>query len=443
MPSPKQGAALAAVVLLLGSAGRPTRAVAQQQPADVIPAERRAAREWFQDAKFGMFIHWGVYSQLAQGEWVMQNRGITVDRYEWLASEFNPIRFDAREWVALAKRAGVHYITITSRHHDGFSMFATKATRYNIVDWTPFHRDPLRELADECHRQGIKLFFYYSQLDWHHPDYWPRGSTGHATGRPESGEWNRYLDFMDQQLSELLTNYGPIGGIWFDGMWDKPDANWRLDHTYALIHRLQPAALIVPNHHKAPLPGEDVQTFEQDLPGANTAGFNTREIGALPLETSLTMNESWGFNITDTKFKSVRELIGYLVRAAGQNANLLLNIGPRPDGTIQPEAVTRLDSLGQWLATYGPSVYGTRGGPIPPRSWGVTTRRGDSVFVHVLDWSDPVLTIPAVGRRVASAAMLETKAAVRFSQSEQDITLRLPGSIGGPDRVVVLALQHR
>jgi alpha-L-fucosidase len=430
-------------VLLLGSAGLPTRAVAQQQPADVIPAERRAAREWFQDAKFGMFIHWGVYSQLAQGEWVMQNRGITVDRYEWLASEFNPIRLDAREWVALAKRAGVHYITITSRHHDGFSMFATKATRYNIVDWTPFHRDPLRELADECHRQGIKLFFYYSQLDWHHPDYWPRGSTGHATGRPESGEWNRYLDFMDQQLSELLTNYRPIGGIWFDGMWDKPDANWRLDHTYALIHRLQPAALIVPNHHKAPLPGEDVQTFEQDLPGANTAGFNTREIGALPLETSLTMNESWGFNITDTKFKSVRELIGYLVRAAGQNANLLLNIGPRPDGTIQPEAVTRLDSLGQWLATYGPSVYGTRGGPIPPRSWGVTTRRGDSVFVHVLDWSDPVLTIPAVGRRVASVAMLETKAAVRFSQSEQDITLRLPGSIGGPDRVVVLALQHR
>ena len=415
---------------------------AQSVRQDSVPPERLGAREWFQDAKFGMFIHWGVYSLLGQGEWVMQNRGITVDRYEWLASTFNPTKFDARAWVGLAKRAGVRYITITSRHHDGFSMFATKATRYNIVDWTPFHRDPLKELADECRRQGIKLFFYYSQLDWHHPDYWPRGGTGHATGRPENGDWSRYLDFMNEQLTELLTNYGPVGGIWFDGMWDKPDADWRLDRTYALIHRLQPAALIVPNHHKAPLPGEDVQTFEQDLPGANTAGFNTREIGALPLETSLTMNESWGFNITDTKFKSARELIGYLVRAAGQNANLLLNIGPRPDGTIQPEAVSRLDSLGEWLRTFGPSIYGTRGGPISPRSWGVTTRRGDSVFVHVIDWSDPVLAIPAFGKRLLRASMLRTRAPVRFTQNGDAITFELPRATAEDlDRVIVLELQ--
>ena len=151
---------------------------------------------------------------------------------------------------------------------------------------------------------------------------------------------------MDTQLEELLTGYGPLGGIWFDGMWDKPGADWRLARTYALIHRLQPAALIIPNHHQAPLPGEDVQTFEQDLPGANSAGFNTKEIGALPLETSLTMNNSWGFNIFDDKFKTVPELIGYLVRAAGHGANLLLNIGPRPDGTIQPEAAERLRAMG-------------------------------------------------------------------------------------------------
>jgi len=167
--------------LLLLVAG--ATALRAQAPTATLPPERVAARTWYQDAKFGMFIHWGVYSLLGQGEWVMQNRGITVDSYEWLASTFNPVKFDAREWVTLARRAGVRYITITSRHHDGFSMFATKATRYNIVDWTPFHRDPLKELADECHRQGIKLFFYYSQLDWHHPDYWPRGGTGHATGR--------------------------------------------------------------------------------------------------------------------------------------------------------------------------------------------------------------------------------------------------------------------
>jgi alpha-L-fucosidase len=403
------------------------------------PAERIAARAWFRDAKFGMFIHWGVYSQLGEGEWVMQNRGITVDSYEWLASAFNPVKFDARAWVSLAKRAGVRYITITSRHHDGFSMFATKATRYNIVDWTPFHRDPLKELADECQRQGLKLFFYYSQLDWHHADYWPRGSTGHATGRPESGDWNRYLDFIDAQLTELLSNYGPIGGIWFDGMWDKPEANWRLEQTYALIHRLQPAALIVPNHHKAPLPGEDVQTFEQDLPGANTAGFNTTSIGALPLETSLTMNESWGFNITDKKFKSVRELIGYLVRAAGRDANLLLNIGPRPDGTIQPEAAARLDSLGEWLRTNGSSIFGTRGGPISPRPWGVTTQRGDTVFVHLLDWSDRAVSIPAFGARVLRASMLSTGARVGVTQSESGVTLVIPAeSTGDGDRVIVL-----
>jgi alpha-L-fucosidase len=407
------------------------------QEAEPVPAERLTARQWFRDAKFGMFIHWGVYSQLAQGEWVMQNREIPVSSYEWLASAFNPTKFDAKAWVSIAKSAGVKYITITARHHDGFSMFATQATRYNIRDWTPFQRDPLAELAEECKRQGIKLFFYYSQLDWHHADYWPRGRTGLKTDRPENGEWKRYLDFVDAQLTELLTRYGPLGGIWFDGMWDKPDADWRLRQTYALIHRLQPSALIIPNHHQAPLPDEDVQTFEQDLPGANTAGFNTTEIGRLPLETSLTMNDSWGFNITDRKFKSTQELIGYLVRAAGNDANLLLNIGPRPDGTIQPEAVERLRELGAWLAQYGSSIYGTRGGPIPPRQWGVTTQRGDTVFVHVLNWADRVLALPALGSRVRNARMLRGGEPVPFLQSDDGVTLTLPRG-DAPDRVIVL-----
>jgi alpha-L-fucosidase len=409
------------------------------QTAAAVPAERLAARQWFQDAKFGMFIHWGVYSQLSQGEWVMQDRSIQVPHYEWLASAFNPVKFNAREWVSLARAAGMRYITITARHHDGFSMFASKANRYNIVDWTPYARDPLRELAEECRRQGVRLFFYYSQLDWHHADYFPRGRTGLATGRPESGDWNRYLDFVDAQLTELLTNYGPLGGIWFDGMWDKPNADWRLSQTYALIHRLQPAALIVPNHHKTPLPGEDVQTFEQDLPGGNTAGFNTTEIGTLPLETSLTMNRSWGFNITDRNFKSTRELIGYLVRAAGSGANLLLNIGPRPDGTIQPEFSERLQELGRWLQTHGSSIYGTRAGPLTPRPWGATTQRGDTVFVHVLEWSDPALALPSWGQRIVSARMLDGGAAVEVVQSPTGITLTLPRSPAGtPARVVVL-----
>jgi len=423
---------IAAVVLL-----SPFRIAGSQ--ATTIPAERLAAREWFRQAGFGMFIHWGVYSQLGAGEWVMQNKEIPVPTYEWLASEFNPIKFDAHELVSLAKAAGVRYITITSRHHDGFSMFATKVTPYNIVDWTPFKRDPMKDLAEECQRQGIKLFFYYSQLDWHNPDYFPRGRTGHATGRPENGDWSRYVSFMNQQLTELLTNYGPIGGIWFDGMWDKPDADWHLADTYALIHRLQPAALIVPNHHGAPLPGEDVQTFEQDLPGANTAGFNTTTIGSLPLETSLTMNESWGFNITDTHWKSVPEIIGYLVRAAGSNANLLLNIGPRPDGTVQPEAAQRLRAVGQWLQTYGTSIYDTRAGPVAPRPWGVTTQRGDTVIVHILDWRDRIIAIPLVGIRVIRATMLGSGQSVDFEQTSDGLRLTLPNDgAGEPDRVIVL-----
>jgi len=407
--------------------------------AEQISPERLAARQWFQDAKFGLFIHWGVYSLLGQGEWVMQNRKITVPEYEWLATTFNPTKFDARAWVDLAKAAGVRYITITSRHHDGFSMFKTAATPYNIVDWTPFRRDPLKELADECRRQGIKLFFYYSQLDWHHPDYWPRGTTGRDSGRPMSGDWNHYLVFMNQQLAELLTNYGPLGGIWFDGMWDKPDADWRLSETYALIHKLQPAALIVPNHHKAPLPGEDVQTFEQDLPGANTAGFNTTEIGSLPTETSLTMNGAWGFNITDRNYKSISSLVATLVRAAGAGGNLLLNIGPRPDGTIQPEFVERLREIGKWLGTYGRSIYQKRAGPVPPRAWGATTRRGDTVFVHVLSWPDRILALPPIGSHVRHASLLANGERVDFSETPAGITLALPARQHDEyDQVIVL-----
>lgn len=433
-------------VLALTAAAFPR--VATAQATAEIPAERVAARQWFRDAKFGLFVHWGVYSQLGQGEWVMQNRDIPAGTYEWLASAFNPVKFDAREWVSVAKAAGMKYITITARHHDGFSMYRTAVTQYNIVDWTPFKRDPLKELADECQRQGIKLFFYYSQLDWHHPDYWPRGGTGLKTGRPESGDWNRYLDFMDSQLTELLTNYGPIGGIWFDGMWDKPEADWRLQRTYALIHRLQPAALIIPNHHKAPLPGEDVQTFEQDLPGANTAGFNTKEIGSLPLETSLTMNGSWGFNITDQRFKSHQDLVGFLVKAAGSDANLLLNVGPRPDGTIQPEALPHLRALGQWLSMHGTSIFNTRGGPVPPRDWGATTQRGDTIFVHVLKWpfSDRVLALPALESRVIRANMLIGGARVDVAQSDAGVTLTLPACCGTEvpiDRVVVLQVARR
>ncbi|MCS7315624.1 MAG: alpha-L-fucosidase [Bryobacterales bacterium] len=401
--------------------------------------ENLKAREWFQDAKFGMFIHWGVYSVLGDGEWVMHNRKMTIAEYEKLASKFNPTEFDAAEWVALAREAGMRYITFTSKHHDGFAMWGTKQSRWNIVDATPYGRDVIKMLAEECRKQGIKLFLYHSHLDWHHPDYFPRGRTGQHSGRPESGNWYRYLDYLDAQLEELLTNYGPIGGIWFDGFWDKPDADWRLQKTYSLIHRLQPAALIGNNHHRRPFEGEDFQMFEKDLPGQNTSGFRAETaVSDLPLETCDTINRSWGYNAKDDRYKSVPELIRYLVRAAGYNANFLLNVGPTPSGKIQPEFVERLRGIGQWLRENGDSIYGTRGGPVPPRPWGVTTRKGSKVYVHVLDWPDEWLALPEIpGVRTARAFPAGTPVTLR--RFEGSLLLRLTPQIRNPvDTIVVL-----
>ena len=402
-----------------------------------------AAREWFQDARFGMFVHWGVYSVLGDGEWVMNNRRIPIADYEKLPAQFNPIMFDPAEWVALVKAAGMKYITITSKHHDGFAMFDSKISDYDVVDRTPYKKDALKALADECHKQGIKLFFYYSQLDWHHPDYFPRGRTGRDAGRPEAGTWTKYLDYMNGQLRELLTNYGEIGGIWFDGWWDRPEADWQLDRTYALIHQLQPQALIGSNHHRRPFPGEDFQMFEKDLPGGRTAEFNKdSEIGDLQLETCETMNGSWGFNITDRRYKSTRDLIHYLVRAAGSNANFLLNVGPMPNGRIQPEFISRLHDVGAWLTKNGEAIYGTRGGPIAPHAWGVTTKKGNRVYVHVLDWPDAALLIPSLPGKVAAARLLGSDRAVPFTQTDAGVVLTLPRDATDPiDTIVALDLR--
>lgn len=384
-------------------------------------------RAWYQDAKFGLFIHWGVYSVLGDGEWVMEVRKIDKPTYQKLPDFFNPTAFDPVEWVALTKAAGMRYITITTRHHDGFSMFDTRHSDWNIVDRTPYKKDIIKMLADECHRQGLKLFFYYSHVDWYHDDYFPRGSTGRHCGRPESGDWNKYIDFINAQLTELLINYGEVAGFWFDGYWDRPDADWQFEKTYRLIHELQPHCLIANNHHQATKPGEDFQTFEKDLPGQNTAGFSAgSEIGTLPLETSETMNHSWGFNLQDKNFKSTRDLIRFLVKAAGNNANLLLNVGPMPNGKIQPECVERLQEIGKWLEKNGESIYGTRGGPVSPKSWGVTTRQGNRVFVHVLNPENPNLLIPDFGQNIKKITLCSDGATVKFRQDEFGIIVQIP-----------------
>lgn len=402
---------------------------------DYVPSpENLKSREWFQDAKYGMFIHWGVYSTLAGGgdygiaEWIMNQKQLPIAQYENLATFFNPISFNPADWVSVAKAAGMKYITITSKHHDGFAMFDSEVSDWDIVDRSPYGKDILKMLKEECDRQGIKLFFYHSQLDWHHPDYYPRGNTGRGyTGRPESGNWNKYIDYMNAQLTELLTNYGEIGGIWFDGMWDQWDADWQLDKTYAMIHKLQPGTLIGSNHHKSPFPGEDFMMFERDLPGQNTMGFNQTSVEmSLPLEMCETMNDSWGYNIKDRRFKSTRQLIQTMVRAAGYGANFLLNNGPMPTGKLTKETIDTLMVIGKWLEKYGESYYGTRMGPVSPHEWGVTTQKGKTVYVHILDLQDESVFLPGLTGKISSVTLFDEPSAIKYIQNSAGTIMTVP-----------------
>ncbi|MEG1563184.1 MAG: alpha-L-fucosidase [Bacteroides sp.] len=401
-------------------------------------------RKEFQDNKFGIFLHWGIYSMMANGEWAMNDNNVNYKEYAKLATGFYPSKFSAAQWVSAIKASGAKYICFTTRHHDGFSMFNTQFSDYNIVKGTPFKRDVVKELADECAKQGIKLHFYYSHLDWGREDY-PQGRTGLGTGRPTPmGDWKSYYQFMNHQLTELLTNYGPVGAIWFDGWWDQdknPDFNWELPQQYALIHQLQPTCLVGNNHHGLPMAGEDIQIFERDLPGENTSGFSGTGIGQLPLETCETMNGSWGYRITDQKFKSTKELVSYLVKAAGKNANLLMNIAPQPNGELPEVAVQRLKEIGEWMVQYGTTIYGTRGGIVPPQDWGVTTQKGNKLYVHILNLQTQRLPLPIAAKKIQKAELFINHTPICFSKNKEEIVLefsRVPTEI---DYVIELTLK--
>lgn len=415
--------------------------------------ENLAERDWFSNAKFGLFIHWGPFSIPGDGEWVMQNRNITVKNYTRLMDFFNPIKFDAAQWVSMAKNAGMKYITLITRHHDGFSMWDTKYSDFNIMN-TPYHQDIVKMIANECHKQGIKLFVYYSLLDWRRDDYsyWT-GRTGQGTGRAVHGDWNNYIQFMKNQLTELLTNYGEIAGVWFDGYWDQiapegaadrtPKIDWHLNEIYALIHKLQPQCLIGNNHHLSPLPGEDFQMFEQDLPGENKNGLSFQKPSELPLESCVTMNNSWGFNITDTSYKTPKQLIDLLVKASGYGANLLLNIGPMPNGVVQPEFQERLAYMGNWLHTYGESIYSTKGGYIRPQSWGCITQKGDTMFIHVLDSSAIVQLDSFPYKKIAKAYLLKDNSAIKTSIKNNSLSIQtISKKEDEPDEVIVLVCKN-
>lgn len=368
-------------------------AVAQYTPTP----ENLKSREEFSNAGLGIFLHWGIYSMFGQGEWYL-NYGPSAEEYAKAARGFYPAHFDAAKWVSDIKASGAKYMCITTRHHDGFSMWGTKQSDYNIVDATPFKRDVLKELADECHKQGIRLHLYYSHIDWTRPDY-PSGRTGLETGRdPKLRNWDSYYAFMNRQLTELLTNYGPIGAIWFDGKWDHDSDSipfdWQLDEQYAMIHKLQPACLIGNNHHETVNPGEDIQIFERDVPGQNEAGLSGQEISHLPLETCQTMNGMWGYKVADQNYKSVDEIVNLLVRTASMGANLLLNVGPQPSGEMPAAAVERLHGLGKWMEQNGATIYGAKASPFGQLDWGTATAFGDKLYLHVLDPEAKAIEFP-------------------------------------------------
>lgn len=424
-------------VLLAGAMLMPAAAAAEYIPTPEI----LESRQEFEDARFGVFIHWGIYSMFGQGEWYL-NYGLDRDEYAKAASGFYPGSFDAKAWVSAIKDAGAKYICITSRHHDGFSMWDTAQSDYNIVDATPFGRDVLKELADECEKQGIRLHFYYSHIDWTRDDY-PMGRTGTTTGKdPEKADWPHYYDFMNAQLKELLTGYGKVGAIWFDGWWDRDEDatpfDWQLDQQYELIHSLQPGCLVGNNHHHTPFEGEDIQIFERDLPGENKAGLSGQDISRLPLETCETMNGMWGYKVKDQNYKDVPTLIRLLAGAAGKGANLLLNVGPQPNGEIPAAALDRFKGLGEWLGKYGETIYGTKAGDFPAQSWGTSTRRGDKLYVHILSAEAPVIYVPT-DRKVVSAVAFDDRKPVKFVRHQNGgVSLNLDSIPDAADYIVEL-----
>lgn len=397
------------------------------------------ARKKFQDNRFGMFVHWWVSSTLGAGEWVMQNRNIKVKDYALLKETFYPAQFNAAEWVGAAKSAGMKYIVFITRHHDGFSNWDTKQSDWKITN-TPYGKDVLKQLADECKKQGMQLGLYYSTLDWYREDYpYATGRTGQGTGRNTGGNYASYLKFMKAQLTELLTNYGEIMSIWFDGHWDQTNPegskdrssriDWKYNEIYELIHQLQPACLIGNNHHLDPLPGEDFQMFEKDLPGQNHTGLSFQKPSdQLPLETCETMNNSWGYNITDHAHKSVKDLVHYLVKAASLNTNFLLNVGPMPNGKIQLENIDSLKLLGNWMKQYATTVQGTRGNIIPSQEWGVVTAKDKKVYIHQLKKvANNFIFVPISGNKIKSVQLFASKASVEYKQISEGVFIYLKG----------------
>lgn len=422
-------------------------------------AERTA---WFREAKFGMFIHWGPYSLASiEASWPIMTPGpdpaISQADYRALPRRFNPVKFDAEAWVRLAKAAGQRYVVFTSKHHDGFCMFDSALTDYKITN-TPYGRDIVAELVAACRKERMPLGFYYSPPDMNHPGFRDTSLLAKENwkGHPERPEWATYLNYMEGQVRELLTKYGPVAVMWFDGLDNQEKYDGARFHT--LIRELQPRALI---NNRLGLPG-DFETPEQFIPDTvPTKSSKTRMAGlerpkvprgtaTLPAspddfqlwETCMTINNTWAYDRNDRNFKSVSQLVRTLVEVASKGGNMLLDVGPTPGGTIQPEFQERLRAIGEWLRVNGESIYGTTYGPLQNLTFGRTTAKGNTIYLHVFQWPRGKVKLAGLDRQVSEVRLLAGGKPLKFRQAGETLNIRVPARPPDP-HVSVLAIITR
>lgn len=372
--------------------------------ADYVPENwNREARRKFADCRFGIFIHWGLYSAYAQGEWYQQDVCLDTETYGRIKDGFYPSKFNAKEWVRVFKDAGAKYVTITSRHHDGFSLWPTKVDDGFNISNTPFKRDVLGELAVACREEGLQLNFYYSLMDWHRSDY-PAGKTARAVFGEQKGDYASYKRFMMAQISELIDWYRP-GVIWFDGEWEhvrrisdgktERTLDWEFDDIYDLIHRKK--VLVANNNHLPMRPKEDVQLFERDLPGENKTGFSAGQtvVEDRPIEQCDVIQKNvWGYRIKEREFRSAPDVVRLIVRAAAKDSNLLVNIGPDASGRLPAKAVEVMRDVGVWMRENGYAVYGSRGGGFSKDGGTAYTRKHG--VTYAISWTDGTNSMPRV-----------------------------------------------
>jgi alpha-L-fucosidase len=441
-PVPETPVRFRSIVLALLFATTATARLAAQRAFVETAAQKDARMAWWRDARFGMFIHWGLYAVPAGvwkgerveglGEWIMARARIPGAEYAQLARQFNPTGFDADAWVRTAKDAGMKYIIITSKHHDGFALFDSKVSDYDIVNATPYQKDAIRALSSAAHRAGLKFGVYYSIMDWHHPDAQAPAFPDYNSRTAKNPNVDRYVEtYMKPQLRELVTQYPEIDVLWFDGEWIADWSDERGKALYAWLREMRPG-LIINNRVGHSRQGMAGMSANSDAPG----DFGTPEqrvppegLPGVDWETCMTLNDTWGFQSFDDGWKDTRTLVRTLVDVASKGGNFLLNVGPTAQGIIPPQSVSRLREMGDWLRSNGESVYGTTASPYGLPAWGRYTAKASTgrVYAHVFDWpKDRRLVLTGVKERPAAVYLLADKTPLTVEQRADGWAVQLP-----------------